>query len=42
VWEQGTYWYLDTRREELKEIGDNYNWLLPWIEKVSYYSRPSL
>ena len=41
VWEQGTYWYLDTRREELEGVGEKYNWLLPWIEKVGCYSRPS-
>ena len=41
VWEQGTYWYLDTRREELEEVGDEYSWLLRWTEKVGYYSRPS-
>ena len=34
IWEQGTYWYLDTRREELEEVGDKYNWLLRWTEKV--------
>ena len=40
VWEQGTYWYLDTRREELEEVGDKHSWLLQWIEKVGGYSRP--
>jgi hypothetical protein len=34
VWEQGTYWYLDTRREELEGVGDKYSWLLRWTEKV--------
>jgi len=34
IWEQGTYWYLDTRREELEEVGNKYNWLLRWTEKV--------
>jgi hypothetical protein len=40
IWEQGTYWYLDTRREELEEVGTKYNWLLRWTEKVGSYSRP--
>ncbi|EJD52658.1 hypothetical protein AURDEDRAFT_142561 [Auricularia subglabra TFB-10046 SS5] len=37
VWEQGTYWYLDTRREELAEIdedGEN-SFVLPWVEKIN-------
>ena len=34
IWEQGTYWYLDTRREELEEVDNKYNWLLRWTEKV--------
>ena len=35
VWERGTYWYLDTRREELEQTDeDEYSWLMPWIEKV--------
>jgi hypothetical protein len=37
VWEQGTYYYLDTRREELEEIdaeGET-GWLLAWADKVS-------
>jgi len=34
IWEQGTYWYLDTRREELEQVGNTYNWLLRWTEKV--------
>lgn len=35
VWEQGTYWYLDTRREELADVDDEeYAWLMPWVEKV--------
>jgi len=35
IWEQGTYWYLDTRREELDcTDGRQYGWLLEWVEKV--------
>ena len=35
VWRRGTYWYLDTRREELGETDEEeYGWLLPWVEKV--------
>lgn len=36
VWKRGTYWYLDTRREELKEMLENgeYDWFVPWVEKV--------
>lgn len=34
VWEQGTYWYLDTRREEFESIGHDHRWLLEWVEKV--------
>jgi hypothetical protein len=35
IWEQGTYWYLDTRREELGcTDGRQYRWLLKWVEKV--------
>lgn len=35
VWERGTYWYLDTRREELAQTDEeDYNWLLPWVERV--------
>jgi hypothetical protein len=35
IWEQGTYWYLDTRREELDcTDGRQYGWLLKWVEKV--------
>lgn len=35
VWQRGTYWYLDTRREELSQTDEEeYNWLLPWVEKV--------
>jgi hypothetical protein len=37
VWEQGTYWYLDTRGEEMACVdadGDE-GWLVPWAEKVS-------
>ncbi|KIM23724.1 hypothetical protein M408DRAFT_76999 [Serendipita vermifera MAFF 305830] len=35
VWEQGTYWYLDTRRDELDstDVGE-YKWLLNWVDKV--------
>lgn len=35
VWEQGTYWYLDTRREEFESIGRDHNWLLEWVDKVT-------
>lgn len=35
VWERGTYYYLETRREELQETNqEEYLWLIPWIEKV--------
>jgi len=35
VWEQGTYWYLDTRREELESTDEQqYRWLLEWLDKV--------
>lgn len=35
VWERGTYWYLDTRREELEQTDEEeYRWLLPWVEQV--------
>lgn len=35
VWQRGTYWYLDTRREELDQTDEEeYKWLLPWVEKV--------
>lgn len=36
VWKMGTYWYLDTRREELEEMVDSgeHEWLVPWVEKV--------
>ncbi|GJE96415.1 hypothetical protein PsYK624_126120 [Phanerochaete sordida] len=36
VWERGTYWYLDTRREELEQTdADEHSWLMPWVEKVN-------
>lgn len=37
VWEQGTYWYLDTRREELAEIDESgeSGFVLPWVEKIN-------
>ncbi|CAL1705756.1 unnamed protein product [Somion occarium] len=36
VWRRGTYWYLDTRREELSEMNEEeYSWLMPWIAKVN-------
>lgn len=35
VWAQGTYWYLDTRRDELDSTDPTeYSWLLKWTEKV--------
>lgn len=36
VWKRGTYWYLDTRREELEDMveDEEYEWLTPWVEKV--------
>lgn len=34
IWEQGTYWYLDTRREEMDNVGTDHAWLLEWVEKV--------
>lgn len=37
VWERGTYWYLDTRREELGQTDeDEYSWLMPWVERVGF------
>ncbi|KAH7108149.1 kinase-like domain-containing protein [Auriculariales sp. MPI-PUGE-AT-0066] len=37
VWEQGTYFYLDTRQDELAAIDDGgeYAFLLPWASKVN-------
>ena len=36
VWAQGTYWYLDTRRDELESTDPTkYSWLLKWIDKVA-------
>lgn len=35
VWRQGTYWYLDTRREEFSNIGSEKKWLLDWVDKVT-------
>lgn len=36
VWQRGTYFYLETRRDELSYVDeDEYSWLMPWIEKVS-------
>lgn len=36
IWQRGTYYYLDTRREELAETDEEeYAWLFPWIEKVN-------
>jgi hypothetical protein len=38
VWERGTYWYLDTRREELDQTDkEEHGWLLPWVEKVNIW-----
>jgi hypothetical protein len=34
VWEQGGYWYLDTRRKEFEDIGHEDRWLLEWVDKV--------
>jgi hypothetical protein len=35
VWGQGTYWYLDTRREEHQSVDEGeYAWLLRWTDKV--------
>ncbi|CAG8720632.1 14092_t:CDS:2 [Acaulospora colombiana] len=35
IWSQGTYWYLDTRREEHQSVDeDEYGWLLKWTDKV--------
>lgn len=34
VWEQGTYWYLDTRQEEYNKLGQDYDWVLEWVHKV--------
>jgi hypothetical protein len=40
VWQQGTYWYLDTRREEMASVDESGEdrWLIPWVEKVSVFS----
>jgi hypothetical protein len=37
VWQQGTYWYLDTRREEMSSVDESGDegWLVPWAEKVN-------
>ncbi|KAI0076456.1 hypothetical protein K474DRAFT_1662982 [Panus rudis PR-1116 ss-1] len=36
VWKRGTYYYLDTRREELDDMDEEeYAWLMPWVEKVN-------
>jgi Ecdysteroid kinase-like family len=38
VWEQGGYWYLETRSEEfesLRDQADDYAWLLPYCEAVA-------
>ncbi|KZV95109.1 hypothetical protein EXIGLDRAFT_834493 [Exidia glandulosa HHB12029] len=37
VWQQGTYWYLDTRREELAQVEEDGEggFVLPWVEKVN-------
>jgi len=34
VWQQGTYWYLDTRRSELADIDGRQTWLLDLVEKA--------
>lgn len=37
VWSRGGYWYLATRADEyssLLDAGDEYGWLLPWVEYV--------
>lgn len=35
VWSRGVYWYLETRREELAQTDEEeYEWLMPWVEKV--------
>lgn len=34
VWEMGSYWYLDTRREEFAEISDEDSFIIPWAEKL--------
>jgi hypothetical protein len=34
VWEQGTYWYLDTRLSEFGDIDSGETWLLDWVKKV--------
>jgi hypothetical protein len=36
VWQQGTYWYLDTRRDEMASVDEDGDegWLVPWAEKV--------
>jgi hypothetical protein len=36
VWRRGTYWYLETRREELEETDkEMHGFIMPWVEKVS-------
>lgn len=37
IWQQGGYWYLDTRRDEYNSMLDNeeeYSWLIPYAENV--------
>lgn len=36
VWEQGTYYYLDTRREEMSQVNedDESGWVVRWADKV--------
>ncbi|KAL0069753.1 hypothetical protein AAF712_003022 [Marasmius tenuissimus] len=34
VWQQGSYWYLDTRRSELADIDRRQTWLLELAEKA--------
>lgn len=38
VWEQGGYWYLDTRSEEMESLmsgADHYPYLIPFVEYVA-------
>jgi hypothetical protein len=40
IWQQGTYWYLDTLQEEMASVDDSGDegWLVPWADKVSTHS----
>ena len=38
VWQRGTYYYLETRQDELSYVDEEEcSWLMPWIEKVTIF-----